>query len=157
MRPVSANLQQLQPGRLTNSLLGHYRVVGHLARSRNQAIGLLGEVPPYADEDFAAYAPGGWGPTAALPLSLLRDRLEGLAAALAGALAAVRPDALATPAPFSPTGNPSETVGSLLAAIAFHEAYHCGQTGVLRRLLGMPGALTAPGEAGHSEAGLSEE
>ena len=40
---------------------------------------------------------------------------------------------------------------SLLASIAFHEAYHLGQTGLCRRLLGKPGALLAPGEAGHQQ------
>jgi uncharacterized damage-inducible protein DinB len=40
------------------------------------------------------------------------------------------------PAPFSPGNDPDETVGSLLAGLAFHESYHCGQLGVLRRLLG---------------------
>ena len=34
-----------------------------------------------------------------------------------------------------------EAVGSLLAGLLFHEAYHVGQTGVLRRLIGMDGAL----------------
>jgi hypothetical protein len=41
-------------------------------------------------------------------------------------------------------------IGTLLASIAFHEAYHLGQTGLSRRLLGKPGALLAPGEVGHS-------
>lgn len=56
---------------------------------------------------------------------------------------------LSAAAPFSPTGNSDETVGTLLASIAFHEAYHLGQTGLSRRLLGKAGALLAPGEAGH--------
>jgi uncharacterized damage-inducible protein DinB len=44
-------------------------------------------------------------------------------------------------APFSPGKNPDETVGSLVAALCFHEAYHIGQTGVLRRLLGHAGGI----------------
>jgi hypothetical protein len=54
------------------------------------------------------------------------------------------PDAMNTPAPFSPTGNPDETVGSLLAAISFHEAYHVGQTGLLRRVVGREGVVKPP-------------
>ena len=39
-------------------------------------------------------------------------------------------------APFSPGGRDDETVGSLLAGLSFHESYHCGQLGVLRRSAG---------------------
>ena len=66
-----------------------------------------------------------------------------------GALGKATVEQLAGEAPFSPTGNPNETVGSLLASIAFHEAYHLGQTGLSRRLLGKTGALLGPGEKGH--------
>ena len=48
------------------------------------------------------------------------------------------------PAPFSPTGNPDETIGSLLATLAFHEAYHAGQLGILRRITGHTGAMKGP-------------
>ncbi len=34
-----------------------------------------------------------------------------------------------------------ETVGQRLAFLQFHEAYHIGQIGLLRRLLGKPGAI----------------
>ena len=33
------------------------------------------------------------------------------------------------------------TAGEMVAALVFHEAYHAGQTGVLRRLIGKPGAV----------------
>jgi len=54
------------------------------------------------------------------------------------------PKQLSAAAPFSPTGNPNETAGTLLASIAFHEAYHLGKIRLSRRLLGEPGALLAP-------------
>jgi hypothetical protein len=54
------------------------------------------------------------------------------------------PDQMDKPAPISPTGNPKETVGSLLAALAFHEAYHVGQTGILRRVIGREGVVKPP-------------
>jgi hypothetical protein len=47
------------------------------------------------------------------------------------------PERLAEPAPFSPANNPKETVGTLLAGLVFHEAYHVGQASLLRRLLGL--------------------
>jgi uncharacterized damage-inducible protein DinB len=49
--------------------------------------------------------------------------------------------AVAAPAPFGLAGRKDETVGSLLVGLAFHEAYHAGQVGMLRRLLGKPGAI----------------
>jgi uncharacterized damage-inducible protein DinB len=51
------------------------------------------------------------------------------------------PGTLGDPAPFSPSGNPEETVGSLLSTIAFHQSYHVGQIGLLRRILGKPGVI----------------
>jgi uncharacterized damage-inducible protein DinB len=124
-------------------------VVGHVVRTRNQALSLLGDTPLFDDADFEAY---GAGSTAKRALSLdeLKRRFDALGPSLDAALTRMSSQHLAAPAPFSPTGNPNETVGTLLASIAFHEAYHLGQTGLSRRLLGKAGALLAPGEAGHA-------
>jgi uncharacterized damage-inducible protein DinB len=124
-------------------------IVGHVVRTRNQAIGLLGGAPLFEDAEFAQYGADGFDPERALRLEELRRRFDALSPAIASALATATPEQLMTKAPFSPTANPDETVGTLLASIAFHEAYHLGQTGLSRRLLGKPGALLAPGEAGH--------
>jgi hypothetical protein len=35
----------------------------------------------------------------------------------------------------------AKNVGEMLAGLHFHEAYHVGQTGLLRRLLGKPGSI----------------
>ena len=59
-------------------------------------------------------------------------------------LCVVTDEALAAEAPFSPTDNPDETIGSLLAGLSFHEAYHAGQIGLLRRIVGKQGALGSP-------------
>jgi hypothetical protein len=123
-------------------------IVGHVVRTRNQALGLLGDAPLFDDEDFAAYGAGSTG--AALPLDELKRRFDAIGPALDAALKRTSPQQLSAAAPFSPTGNPNETVGTLLASIAFHEAYHLGQTGLARRLLGKRGALLAPGEVGHA-------
>ena len=56
-------------------------------------------------------------------------------------LASLTPEALDEKAPFSPNNNPNETVRSLLNTVLFHQAYHSGQTGLLRRIAGKPGAI----------------
>jgi hypothetical protein len=128
-------------------------IVGHVVCARNQALGLLGEMPPFDDTDFAAYGAGGLTSGKTLEIDELKRRFSTLGPKLDDALKRSSPKQLSVAAPFSPTGNPHETVGTLLASIAFHEAYHLGQTGLSRRLLGKAGALLAPGEAGHSPEG----
>lgn len=56
-------------------------------------------------------------------------------------LASREPETLGNPAPFSPGDNRDETIGTLLMAIAWHQAYHVGHTGLLRRLAGSDGAI----------------
>ena len=124
-------------------------IVGHVVRTRNQALVLLGDKPPFEDGDFAAYGAGGPNSGETLELDELKRRFDTLGPMLDDALKRTSPKQLSAAAPFSPTGNPNETVGTLLASTAFHEAYHLGQTGLSRRLLEKAGALLAPGEAGH--------
>jgi uncharacterized damage-inducible protein DinB len=124
-------------------------IVGHLVRTRNQAVGLLGGNPLFDDAEFELYGAGAFDSGRAVRLEELRRRFDALGPVIASALAQATSEQLSAKAPFSPTANPNETVGTLLASIAFHEAYHLGQTGLSRRLLGKPGALLAPGEAGH--------
>ncbi len=78
------------------------------------------------------------------PALELRDLLAGFDEAsrrFDAGLAGVNPETLDQLAPGSPSGNPNETVRSLLSTIAFHQAYHAGQTGLLRRLAGKEGAI----------------
>lgn len=124
-------------------------VVGHIVSARNLTLRLLGEEPAYDQSDFKLYGASGFSPEGAFRLEELRRRFEVLSPLLASALSRATSRQLETPAPFSPTNNPDETLGSLLASNAFHEGYHLGQTGILRRLLGREGALPAPGESGH--------
>ena len=66
------------------------------------------------------------------------DRSQPLVAA---ALARLTDDDLDQKAPYSPSGNPKETVRTLLTSVSFHEAYHIGQLGILRRVVGKEGAI----------------
>ena len=56
-------------------------------------------------------------------------------------LAGLDPDMLDQPVPNSPSGISDETVRSLITTVMFHQAYHAGQTGVLRRIAGREGAI----------------
>jgi uncharacterized damage-inducible protein DinB len=123
-------------------------ILGHIVRTRNEALRLLGAPSLFPPEDFQAYGaiPGPFPP---LNLDALMDRFHVLGEALTIRLKQTSPDAFKQAAPFSPSGNPNETIGSLLVSIGFHEAYHLGQIGILRRQLGHAGALQAPGQSGH--------
>ena len=45
------------------------------------------------------------------------------------------------PAPFHPLGTPEASLSILLQKAVCHEAYHAGQLGVGRRLVGKSGAI----------------
>jgi uncharacterized damage-inducible protein DinB len=120
-------------------------VLGHLTRARNVALEILGQRPPYDMEDFKAYT--GEEPftrEAALPFEELKRRFKALDEQLTRAVNRISPQEMAKPAPFAPTGDPDETIGSLLVAFVFHEVYHVGQTGLLRRVVGKEGVVKPP-------------
>jgi hypothetical protein len=122
-------------------------VVGHLTRARNQALGVIGQSPMFPDREFDSYDDNGGVPfssSTALSFDELKHRFKALQEPLVNGLNSLPAEVMDQPAPISMTGNPRETVGSLLAALAFHEAYHVGQTGVLRRVVGREGAVKPP-------------
>jgi hypothetical protein len=122
-------------------------VLGHIVRTRNEALAMLGRESLYEKEMFAAYGQRE-GPLAedeAVSFARLVECFDELQGPLMEGLGQLTPEALAQSAPFSPTANPDETVGSLLSGISFHEAYHAGQIGILRRVVGRPGAIQRPG------------
>ncbi len=120
-------------------------VVGHLASSRDSMRGVLGLEPALGEGEHPVYARS----SEPLTEASKAEPFEALTAAFAkdqddiiAAVTALTPEQLAAEAPFSPASNPQETVGTLLAGLVFHEAYHIGQTGVLRRIAGHDGVLT---------------
>jgi hypothetical protein len=122
-------------------------VVGHLTWARNGALLLFGQQPMFPSDDFAAYSDRGGKPfrrETAIQFEELKRRFKALQEPLVNGLNAMQEDVMDQPAPFSPTGNPNETVGTLLASLAFHEAYHAGQTGILRRVVGREGMIKLP-------------
>jgi len=122
-------------------------VLGHVTRTRNRALSLVGGRPLFANEEFDAYDDNGgvtFQAETAIHLDELKRRFKALQEPLVSGLDSMSIEAMDKPAPVSPTGNPNETVGSLLAALAFHEAYHVGQTGMLRRIVGREGVVKPP-------------
>jgi len=122
-------------------------VVGHLVDTRNKALQVVGRQPVFPIERFSMYTGHSdvtFDSDRAIPLTELMEAYGELQTPLAEGVLEMSDEQLASPAPFSPTENPDETVGTLLAGLAFHESYHTGQTGVLRRVIGKEGALHAP-------------
>jgi hypothetical protein len=119
-------------------------VAGHIVRSRAGIVQVTGAAPPFEPDLYLRYKRSTDPLTAAdgaIPLSRMREDFAATGEPLAAGLAGLNDAMLAAPAPYSPGGNPDETVGTLLVGLAFHEAYHTGQLGILRRVAGRPGVI----------------
>jgi uncharacterized damage-inducible protein DinB len=119
-------------------------VLGHLVAIYGEALPLLGQQPVRPREELSHYqrgAPPITDPADALPLEKLKDAWEEACARVDAGLAALSEARLAESVPLSPTNDPNETMGSLLATVLFHQAYHSGQLGTLRRIVGKAGAI----------------
>lgn len=111
-------------------------VLGHIVQSRGAVLEILGEKPVWGAAEGELYKRGSKPITgsAAKPfpeilqaLDLSQERL------MAGLSRAKNPDL-----------GSADTKGSLaakLAGLQFHEAYHSGQLGLLRRIAGKKGAI----------------
>jgi hypothetical protein len=119
-------------------------VVGHLVAIYNNAAPVFGQEPVMDKQLLKRYARGSdpiETAADALPLEQLLAAWNELAARVDAGLANLTPEYLDQPAPFSPSDNPDETVRSLVTTVLFHQAYHSGQTGVLRRISGHEGVI----------------
>jgi hypothetical protein len=59
-------------------------IVGHVVRTRNQALGLLGAKPLFDDTELNIYGAAGFRPDQAMPLEELKKRFNALGPVLAG-------------------------------------------------------------------------
>ncbi len=119
-------------------------VVGHLVAIYQNVLPLVGQEPVLPLKVTERYARGSEpirDPSEALDITDLMAAWDECCARFDAGLAGISAEALASAAPMSPTDNPAETVGSLLATISWHQAYHAGQTGILRRMTGKPGTM----------------
>lgn len=119
-------------------------VVGHLLAVYHNVLPLLGQEPVLDAAVLKRYNRGSAplrNGADALDISQLMTAWDECCRRVDAGLARLSEDTLAEPAPVSPTNNPDETIGSLLSTVCWHQAYHSGQIGVLRRIAGKPGAI----------------
>jgi uncharacterized damage-inducible protein DinB len=119
-------------------------VVGHLLCIYNQALGLLQQERVMPEAALKRYERGSapiHPADEALDLGEMLAAWDETAERVDAGLAGLTREVLDRPAPHSPSGNPDETIRSLVATVMFHQAYHAGQTGLLRRLAGKEGAI----------------
>ena len=114
-------------------------LVGHVLWSRNRVHALLGIAPAWPEQfgSSECYHRGAAGFPAddAVPLHQLREGLRQSQASVIGGLERASTERLSEPA------TETMTVGEQLAFLGFHEGYHVGQVGLLRRFLGKTGAI----------------
>jgi hypothetical protein len=119
-------------------------VVGHLLCVYDQVMPMLGQTPVLGVDTLKRYDRGSAqieNAAEALDLARLMTAWDETAKRMEAGLEGLTPEVLDQPAPWSPTNNPKETVRSLLTDVSFHQAYHAGQTGLLRRMAGKEGAM----------------
>lgn len=116
-------------------------LVGHLATYRNRVaalVGLPGEPAPWEAHFGRGTSPA--DVPADLDLPAVVAAFHAAQEAIAGRWEALTGADLAKP--FGRTlPNGSDTVGGALAFMVWHEAYHLGQLGIMRRLAGKPSGV----------------
>ena len=119
-------------------------VVGHLVCVYNNVMPLLGQKALPDAAKLKRYDRGSAPlrePSEAMELSALLSIWDEASKRVDVGLGGLTQEALDARAPFSPTNDPNETVRSLISTVLFHQSYHAGQLGVLRRIAGKPGAI----------------
>lgn len=113
-------------------------VVGHLLLTRHQMLGFMGQPELFPEGEKLAYVRGadeGYDAAALLSIDDLKERFAESQEQLQEVLLALTEDALGRKA------RDEETVEDRLLFLNFHEAYHVGQLGLLRRFTRRPGAI----------------
>ena len=112
-------------------------VLGHIAASRNDIHELLGAPPACSAETAELYRRGSSGVTDGA--GMLRD--AEIVALLAQSAQTIKERLASMSAADFARPVEKGTVGDALAFLQFHESYHAGQVGLLRRLLGKEGVI----------------
>ena len=112
-------------------------VLGHIAASRNDIHALIGAPIAWSEEAAAYYLRGSSGVTEAAGARPVPEILE----VLDRSTAAMKARLSEMPSSDFDRKLDKGTVGETFAFLQFHESYHAGQIGLLRRLLGKDGVI----------------
>ena len=119
-------------------------VLGHILASRASILELFGSEGILSEDQAESYRRGS-DPlnesSRTMAIAEILDGLERTQEMILSGLDSLDDAGMARVIPESPFGRDEETVASLLAGLVFHESYHVGQTGLLRRLAGYEGAI----------------
>lgn len=119
-------------------------VLGHVVAARGTVLMLAGTPPAMTGERLAPYRRGSHpeGTDDFVDLATLLSWLDDTQKQLIPALAALSEEDLNRPMPEDQRRPPlTGSVGDALIRLYYHEGYHNGQIGLLRRLAGKPGAI----------------
>jgi uncharacterized damage-inducible protein DinB len=119
-------------------------VLGHLVRTRNEILELIGKKSLYPKNKFEVYSPKGFTTEKAVNIEELKNCFNALQSELEEGVRSLSADKLLEPASLRPGGDSKDTVGSVLATVFWHEAYHAGQLGIIRRVVGKEGVIKNP-------------
>ncbi|MFH1680287.1 MAG: DinB family protein [Candidatus Eisenbacteria bacterium] len=117
-------------------------VMAHIVATRSGVLRLAGEEPVGPDDAMRRYTRGSAplrNGEEAIPLDRLCADFGLSQVKLMEALVRLSDEDLASKGMKGGIGG--ESIGEQLAGLAFHEAYHAGQLGILRRLAGREGAI----------------
>ena len=119
-------------------------VLGHIVVCRDMVLTLVGEAPICSQAQAVPYRRGS-SPSASdtlLDMATLRGYFADSQQRLIPALAALSDEALARPVPDQHKRPPlTGSIGDALIRLHYHEGYHNGQIGLLRRIAGKNGAI----------------
>ncbi len=119
-------------------------VLGHVVLYRSTVLKLVGRQPVFEGEQAKPYVRGSHpdGTERYLDLATLRGMLSDTQQELIPALAVMTEEQLACGVAEEFNRPPlAGSIGSALARLNFHESYHAGQIGLLRRIVGKDGAI----------------
>jgi len=114
-------------------------ILGHIIANRNPVLRAVGAEPVWTDEEATSYQRGSLPlseDSLVHPLQKLINDFSRSQQQLQSSLETIDDDKLANER--YPDGR---SPGDILITLAFHESYHAGQIGLLRRILGKPGAI----------------
>ena len=116
-------------------------IVGHILSTRNSAVQMLNHQPFWNQEEAATYERGSEpikDGSRALNFTKMFTDLDRSQERLIACLSGVSEAQLNAPSPIPSVG---ETMEEALFIMQFHESYHAGQTGLLRRIVGKEGVI----------------